>query len=242
MSARTADRLVLGAEPRVQLLPQSVREKERAAIVRRRLAMLVVLSLVIVGGGYGLAWMRNNLAQQQLATARQATESILTEQAQYSAGTEAAALVAGIEVAQQSVTSNEIAWPEVVASITALAPEGTALEGATLVAQASWEPSLSVEGPLRTSRIALLTLTFRGPTTIDAATLTTRLAQLPGYVDSRFDSSIRGEDGTYTNVIRVMLDRGAVSDRFAEGAEGAESPGTAATGADDNVQAEGVER
>ncbi|WP_395640469.1 hypothetical protein [Pseudolysinimonas sp.] len=243
MSARTADKLVLSGEPRVQLLPQSVRDKERAAITRRRLAMLVLLSLVLVGGGYGLAWMRNDLAQQQLESARQATQAILTEQAQYSEGTRMAALVAGITTAQQAVTTNEMAWADIVASIAALAPEGTSIDGATVVAQASWEPALSVEGPLRSSRIALLTLTFGGPTTIDAATLTARLAQLPGYVDARFDSSIRSEDGRYATVVRVMLDGEAASGRFVDNAP-ADPGSTATTPTDDDeaAQAEGADR
>lgn len=242
MSARASDRLVLGGEPRVQLLPQSVRDKEKAAVTRRRLAMLVVLSLVLVGGGYGLAWMRNNIAQQQLETARQATESILSEQAQYSEGTRAAALVAGIETAQRGVTTNEIAWADVISSIAALAPQGTSLDGAVVVAQASWEPALTVEGPLRSSRIALLTLTFGGPTTIDAATLTTRLSQLPGYVDSRFDSSIRSEDGRYATVIRVMLDGEAASGRFAEAPASTDPADGAESDADPAAQAEGADR
>jgi type II secretory pathway pseudopilin PulG len=237
VSARTADKLVLGGEPHVQLLPQSVRDRERAAITRRRLAMLVVLSLVLVGGGYGLAWMRNSIAQQELETARQATESILTEQAQYSEGARAAALVAGIEAAQQTVTLNEIPWDVVFDQIAGMAPEGTIIDGATVVAQAPWEPALSVEGPLRTTRVALLTLTFGGPTVIDAATMTTRLSQLAGYVDSRLDSSILDDGGRYATVVRVMLDVEAASGRFAADDEA----GSDADPADEtDAQAEGV--
>jgi type II secretory pathway pseudopilin PulG len=241
VSARPADRLVLGGEPRVQLLPQSVRDKEKAAITRRRLAMLVVLAIVLVGGGYGLAWMRNGVAQQQLETARQATEVILAEQAQYSEGTRASALVAGITAARQSVTVNEIAWADVVGQIAALAPQGTTLDAATMVAQAGWEPPLSVEGPLRTPRIALLTLSFGGPSPIDAAALTLQLSQLKGYVDSRFDSSILGDDGRYVTVIRIMLDSDAASGRFAATPDGSETAAPA-DGSDESAQAEGATR
>ena len=121
MSARRSDaKLVLAGEPRVQLLPQSVRDRERAAATRRRLAMLVVLAIVLVGGGYGFAWMRNDLAQQQLTTARQATESILSEQTQYSEGTRAAARVRGIREAQVYATSNEVLWESIATRIAAM--------------------------------------------------------------------------------------------------------------------------
>jgi hypothetical protein len=239
VNARTADRLVLSGEPRVQLLPQSVRDREKAAVTRRRLAMLVVLAIVLVGGGYGFAWMRNNVVQQQLETARQATGSILTEQAQYSDASRATALVAGITTAQQTVTVNEIPWDVVLDQVAAMAPAGTAIDQATAVAQAPWEPTLTVEGPLRSARIALITMTFGGPTVIDAATMTTRLSQLTGYVDSRLDSSVLGEDGRYATVVRVMLDVEAASGRFAA-ADPAASGGDPADETD--AQAEGVAR
>lgn len=216
MSARTADpRLVLGGEPRVQLLPQSVRAKERSARVRRRLVMLVVLALVVVGGGYAYAWMRNVTAQQQLETARLGTQAVLDAQAQYADGSRAAALVDGILVAQHGVTAHEISWDAVLDEVRALAPAGTSLDEANVVVQAPWEPALPIEGPLRAPRIATLTLTFLGPTIIDPVVLTTRLAQIEGYVDSRFDSSILAEGG-YRTVVRLMLGSEAVSARFAD--------------------------
>lgn len=216
MSARPAvdPKLPIGGEPRVQLLPQSVRDRARAAATRRRLAMVVVLAVVVVGGGYAYALMRNVTAQVQLELARQATQEVLAEQAQYSEGTRAAALVTGIRAAQQGVTANEITWDEVLDSIRAMLPEGTTLDEATVVVQAPWEPALSVEGPLRAPRLATLTLTFVGPNIIDPAATTTRLSQLAGFVDARFDSSTFSETG-YRTMVRVMLDAEATSGRFA---------------------------
>lgn len=214
MSAAKPDpKLPLGGEPRVQLLPQSVRDRVKAAATRRRLGMVVVLALVLVGGGYAFAFLQNVTAQQQLETARQQTQAVLTEQAQYAEGSRAAALVSGIRTAQYGVTAHEIDWDAVLDSVRGLLPEGTTLDEANVVAQAPWEPALAVEGPLRAPRIALLTITFVGPTIVDPATATTRLSRVTGYVDAHFDSSTL-TDGVYKTIVRLMLDTDGTSQRF----------------------------
>ncbi len=218
MSARPVDpKLPLGGDPRVQLLPQSVRDRAKAVAVRRRLAMLIVLALVVVGGGYGYAWMRNVTAQQQLATARQQTQAVLEEQAEYAEGSRAASLVTSIRSAQTRVTENEVLWQGVLSQLVAFLPEGTTVRTISAVAQASWEPPLTVEGPLRQSRLALVTLTLLSPTVLDPASVVPLLSGIEGYVDARFDSSVLEPGvGQYTTVIRVMVDSEASSGRFVD--------------------------
>jgi len=247
MSARQASgdgRLVLGGEPRVQLLPPAVKARERAAATRRRVAMLVVLSLVVVGAGFGYAWVRNTEAQGQLAAARAQTEAILQQQADYSEGSQALALVDAITAAQVGVTVNEIPWNDVIAGIRGMLPADTTLDAVAATAQAPWEAPLSVEGPLRKSRIATLTLTLLGPNVVDAVNLTASLQELDGYVDSRFDSSI-WNGSNYVTIIRVMLDGDATTGRFGPDAEPATAePDTdpeSQTGTDETiVEAEGA--
>ena len=213
MSAAKLDpKLPLGGEPRVQLLPQSVRDRVKFAALRRRLGMLVVLAIVVVGGGYAFAFLQNFTAQQQLETARQQTQAVLAEQAQYSEGSRAAAQLAGIKAAQTGVTANEIVWDDVLDAIRGMLPEGTTLDEANVVVQAPWEPALAVEGPLRMPRLATLTLSFVGPNIIDPVATTTRLSTLTGYVDARSVAT----DGGFKTIVRVMLSADATSGRFAE--------------------------
>lgn len=241
MSARQGAgdaRLVLGGEPRVQLLPPAVKAQERAAAARRRIAMFVVLSVVVAAAGFAFAWMRNADAQVQLAAARAQTEAILQQQAQYSEGSQALALVDAITTAQVGVTVNEIPWDSVIGSIRGMLPADTVLDAVAATAQAPWEAPLSVEGPLRKSRIATLTLTLVGPTVVDAVGLTSSMARLDGYVDSRFDSSIW--NGTsYVTVIRVMLDAEATTGRFTGDGEAATTD-TESESDETLVEAEGV--
>src|SRR5690606_27722820 len=130
-------------------------------------------------------------------------------------GSRAAARVAGITDAQRRLTAHEIPWDEVLDAVRALVPEGTSLDEVNAVAQAPWEPLLPVEGPLRSPRIALITLTFVGPTIVDPVTATTKLSTIDGYVDARFDSSTLA-DVSYRTVVRLMLDVTATTGRFAD--------------------------
>lgn len=227
MSARGADaKLVLGAEPRVQLLPQSVRDRERAAQVRRRLAMFVVLALVLVGGAYAFAWMRNDIAKNELLSAQAETTAILADQSTYAEGTRAAALVDGIQVAQTATTANEVLWTPILNDIAAMMPEGTRYSQIVALGQAPWEPALPVEGPLRTSRTASILFSVYSPVVLDAAVVVPQLQGLTGYLDSRFDSSLWVDDeALYQTTIRVMFDREAVSARFGETAAEAGTEG-----------------
>lgn len=238
MSAAKSDpKLPLGGEPRVQLLPQSVRDRVKAAAVRRRLSMLVVLAVVVAGGGYAFAFLQNVTAQAQLETARQQTQAVLAEQAQYSEGSRAANLLAGIRTAQYGVTANEINWDDVLDAVRALLPEGTTLDEANVIVQAPWEPALAVEGPLRSPRLATLTLTFVGPNIVDPVATTTNLSTLTGYVDARFDSSTE-VDGAYKTIVRLMLNADATSHRFPDPA-GAPAPDDEASSTEETSQAEG---
>lgn len=227
-------KLPIGGEPRVQLLPQSVRDRAKAGAVRRRLAMLVVLALVVVGGGYAYGFLRNLTAQQQLESARAETSAILTEQAQYSEGTRAAAQVAGIQAAQTYTTSNEVLWEPLLQKIAGLMPEGTRVGQVVALGQAPWEPPLSVEGPLRSPRVAVLTVMFTSSTAIDPSLMVARLATLEGFVDARFDSSIWDETYLqYQTTVRVMLDGRAASGRYAEATADAETDADAANTEDE---------
>jgi hypothetical protein len=51
VSATVIPGLTLGGEPRVQLLPASVKLREKARATRRLMVMLVVLAMVVAGAG-----------------------------------------------------------------------------------------------------------------------------------------------------------------------------------------------
>jgi predicted metalloprotease len=126
MSAKNArdTRLTLAGEPRVQLLPPIVQEREKARASRRMLVGLVILSLVVVAGGYAFALFRAGTAEQSLADAHAQTQAILKEQATYAEGTRVATEVAQTQEAQRVVTSLEVLWGPIIDQVRRTLPTG----------------------------------------------------------------------------------------------------------------------
>lgn len=219
MSAKNArdTRLTLAGEPRVQLLPPIVQEREKARAARRTLVGLVILSLVVVAGGYAFAMFRAGSAEQSLVDARNQTQQILSEQADYSEGTRVANEVAQTQEAQRVVTSLEVMWGPVIAQVGKMLPAGATLDSVTATGQAPWETALSPAGPLRTPHIGELVFVVKSAKGIDVVKLAAKLATIVGYADSTVLSTIT-EDGKVKTTVSLTLNEAAISGRYAPGA------------------------
>ena len=72
--------LVIGGEPRVHLLPPQVLINRRGKVIRRRLGFGVIVVVVLVAAGFGVASLTLANSQANLLTAQSQTSSILQEQ------------------------------------------------------------------------------------------------------------------------------------------------------------------
>lgn len=212
MSAGKLD-LVLGGEPRVQLLPPSVREREKRHAARRMMVLLVVLALVISGGGTVFAFLRAVQAETALAAAQQRTEEILAQQQEYAEGSRVAALVNQTRAAQQQVTATEIDWLALLAKLAGYLPEGTTQAEVAFTSPAPWEPPLTTDGPLRAERIASVSLVIVGERYGDAASFIDGVRGMPGYADVVITGTTF-EDGIYRTSISLSLNADILADRY----------------------------
>jgi hypothetical protein len=215
MSGKNArePRLTLAGEPRVQLLPPIVQEREKARASRRTLVALVILSLVVVAAGYGLALFRAGSAQQALADARTETQEILAEQVTYAEGTRVATEVAQTQEAQRVVTSLEVLWGPVIDKVRRTLPAGAKLDSASVTGQAPWESALSPAGPLRYAHIGELVFVIKSDKPIDVVALAAKLAKIQGYADSTVISTLTDNDKIKTTV-SLTLNEAALSGRY----------------------------
>ena len=67
MSAGSIPGLTLARDPRVQLLPPSVKERERSRAARGTMGLLVVLAIVVAGAGTGFAFWLASQTEARLA-------------------------------------------------------------------------------------------------------------------------------------------------------------------------------
>lgn len=215
MSARAAGGLVLGAEPRVQLLPPIVKQRARIRETRRLLVLLVILAVVIVAGGVTYGVYQSARAQLELAAIQVQTQSLLAQQAEYAEGARVAGLVQVSKDAQLLVTSGEVDWVQVVGEVRSYLPSGTSLHSVEVVAPAPWEPPLVPEGPLRASRIATLQMTVSSSSYDLAALFASMVGDHAAVADVRILSSTL-DAGRYLTVVALTLDSDALATRFAD--------------------------
>lgn len=216
MSAKTSVKeTFVAGEPRVQLLPPSVRLREKNRQTRRLLVLLVVLALVVVGGGMTWGYTRAIQSVFALAEAQNRTTELLAQQAEYADAARVAGLVATTKEAQLLLTAGEIDWSGVMAGLKAYLPADTTFSGATLTAPAPWEPGLVPEGPLRAERVATITLTLSSLSYDQAALFVTAVQDDEAVADVRIMSSTQ-EGASYLTTISLTLNDTVLKTRFDE--------------------------
>ncbi len=206
--------LVLGGQPRVELLPPEVALGEKARATRRRLIALFIVVLLVVIVGYGAAVFHGQQAQGDLAAAQARTGVIQAERQKYAAVTTTDALITDIEAARTLGASTEIIWSDLLDSIRASLPAGVTITSATMKGTAPWEAALSPAGPLREPRIATLAIVISSPTIFDATDIVRSLVNVPGFADATPDS-VTGGAGGYSTTITLNVNDKALSGRFA---------------------------
>jgi hypothetical protein len=224
--------LVLSGEPRVQLLPPSVKQRERNRQTRRTLVLFVVLAVTVVAAGTVAAFLNDVAANANLVAAQNQTEDLVTAQGQYSDAARVVALVSVTREAQKVVTSTEVLWDQLMDEITGYLPVDSALDGAILAAPAPWEVGLLPEGPLRAPRVATVTLTIASLSVPDAVSLQRALSNVTGYSDSMIYTTLY-EAGLYYTTVELTLDETARSGRFLDDAAGGAAASTDDSGSTD---------
>ncbi len=213
------DVLVMGGEPRVDLLPPEVHKERAARVVRRRLGLGVVgvVAVMLVAGGAATALSVQ--AQFQLAYEQSLTPGLVAEQSKYVEVRKIQGEVNKVEAAQQVGVSTEIDWKKYLEGVQAILPtsvtiETVAVDSATPLAIYT-QPTAPLQGP----RVATVTFTAKSPVLPDVPTWLTSLATLPGFADALPGSvTLEENTGVYTVNITMHVDDAAYAQRFvAEG-------------------------
>ena len=180
--------LIVGGEPRVELMPPEVAQRERARSMRNLGIFVLIGSILVVAGGYGLATTLNTSAQQGLADSQGETARILAEQQEYSGVTTVSQLIAAIEEAEGVARSTEVNWVYVATEISGVVPATVLFSNLELTGRAPWEPELEAAGELRQAKVAVLTMTVVAPALNDLTSAVRALETLDIVADASLDS------------------------------------------------------
>jgi hypothetical protein len=206
----------VGAEPRVDLLPNEVVQNRRAKVSRRRLGFLVILVAVLVLGETALVRAQALQAQRQLAIAVSNTKSLQLQEEKYGEVQKIQNQVDTIQAAQQVGTSTEIDWREYLISVQATLPSNVTLDSINIDSATPFAPFTQATAPLQGSRIATLSFTAKSATLPKVPAWLNALTSLTGYADASPGSVTRNDAGWYLVNITMHINEAAFTHRFAK--------------------------
>ncbi|WP_104131541.1 hypothetical protein [Cryobacterium sp. M91] len=214
-SKKPTDELVLGAEPRMDLLPPEVRLLKKVKATRRRLGGVLLAVLVLVGAGVGASSWHALQSQAELAAARERTTELLASQSKYSEVQKVQAALDTTLVARQFGASTEIDWKAYLAQVLALVPSTVTVDTLSIDSASPLVPYEQAASPLLNARVATIRILFTSPDATSVPAWLERMSTLPGYADSLPAAITRTDTGLYTVDFVLHVNEGAFSGRFA---------------------------
>lgn len=210
------DGILIGAEPRVHLLPPEVLADRRAAVLRGRLGLGVVAVVAVVALGILWATSTAATAQRNLATEQAATQGLLKQETTYAKVRTVQDQVDLIKTAQEVGASTEIAWTPYLQNVQATLPPSVAITGVNVDSSTPIElfsqSSASLQGP----RVATIVFTAQSQSLPAVPSWLLALKTLPGYADALPGSVNLDQNGVYTVTITMHVDEKAFSNRFSQ--------------------------
>ncbi|GAA3895813.1 hypothetical protein GCM10022381_41660 [Leifsonia kafniensis] len=210
-----ADILIVGGEPRVDLLPPEVREERKARVVRRRLGLSVAGALVLVIAATGGATALSLQAQVALSDEQTRTTQLLQEQNQYVEVRTVQQEVSLVQAAQQVGVSTEINWKTYLEAVQAILPASVVIDTVEVDSASPIALFVQPTAPLQGPRVATVKFTAKSAVLPDVPTWLTALKTLPGYADALPGSvGLDAATGTYTVDITMHVNDAAFAKRF----------------------------
>ena len=217
---RGAVRLV-GAVPRVSLLPPEINERIKQRGVQRGMRLAVFGVLVLVLAGVAGCWYLATSSQLALTQAQAETSTLLAQQAQYADTQNALNAVALGEAALAVGGSTEVAWQDYLNRVQASLPAGVYLESFTVDASTITEQYPQADAPLQGARVATLQFSAISPGIPEIPSWLDALSTLPGFVDAVPGNVNVRDQGGYVSTITMHIDAQVYTNRLVADEESA---------------------
>jgi hypothetical protein len=208
-----ADSLVLGASPRVHLLPKEVDAQRKARSLRRTLLMGLGGAVAVVVIGVAIASIGLVTATAGQASEQAKAGAITAQLGKYGAVTSVQGQVSQIQAVQPVATKGEILWAAYVSSLQATLPAGTTITAfkATLDPTDSTVPE---SNPLVGDHVATVAVTAVGPQAAVQAWLAV-LPSLKGTVAATPGNvAVSTTPGMYQADVNILVNSDVLSTRF----------------------------
>lgn len=210
---RAAAPLVVGGQPRANLLPPEIILKRRQLKTRRALRFGVVLVAIGTAAACALSFGVASVAQVQASAAQDQLTTLVAEQSQYREVRDVQDTIATITAGQLVGSSTEIDWQEYLTELQGTLPAGVLLKNVSIESGTPMGVFAQGDGPLQGARVAELTFTATSATLPTFPDWLRSMAKLPGFVDAT-PGTVKQDNGIYTAEVLMHINSDAFSMRF----------------------------
>jgi len=206
--------------PQVNLLPPHLRTKRKLAVVRRWLALaLLLVVLFVIAGSAAVAW-EGQAADSELVEVQDANDALVLEQTKYAEVPIVLRNLAAHQEARTLAMSTQMLWSPYLAAIASATPLEASLDTITVGQDTVWTGSTTVSnGPLDTpGTVGQVSLSGQALTLTAVSDWQDGLTELKGLADVQFSSIEVSDDGGgvyYTVNATFMLTPDAFANQFA---------------------------
>jgi hypothetical protein len=218
MKARDDAKIVLGASPRISLLPPEVRQRKRDQRTRRNAVALVALALVVSALASAGARLYSINESAALVAAQSQTTMLLEQQKAFS---EVRTTMTALRTAQQARVlggSTDIDWRAWHATAASTLPGGAHVISLVIDSGTPIEIFPSATVPLQGARIGEIIYQVGTVSLADVQRWVDSLNPLPGFVDATPTSvALDPASGEYVSTVVIHINEAAYSLQFEPG-------------------------
>ena len=207
--------LILGGEPRADLLPPELKARRESRALHRALTIALAGVVVIMGASIGAVSLNAALKQNDLATATTRTDEILMETTKYAEVNQLQDQYDTTLVVRALGLSTEVDWQAYLADIRSILPTEVTIDAVNVTTASPWTAFGQSGVPLTQPRTASLALELTSPGLPTVPQWLIGLKDLPGYADASPGSITRSDDGSYVVSLALNINESALSNRFA---------------------------
>lgn len=205
--------LVVGGQPRANLLPPEVILKRKQLKTRRALRAGVLLVAVATAAACVLTFGVASVAQVQFGLAQQTQQDLVQQQSEYQEVRDVQDTINTIVAGQQVGGSTEINWRTFLLLLEGTLPAGVVLDTVKIDSGTPMSAFNQSDAPLQGARVAALSFTVTSPTLPSIPNWLRSMADLPGFVDA-IPGNVKGSEGSYTVDVLLHVNADAFSMRF----------------------------
>lgn len=213
--SRETGALVYGGVPRAHLMPPEVELQKKERGRRRGLISAVIAVLAITIAGVIGSFLVAANAEAQLAEERRITEQLLAAQLEFTEVTLVLGQLQSITNVRGELASVEVLWRETLQPYLSVLSAEEAVDSLAFSSDSPAEPPLGVTGPLRTPRVATVTMVVLTAELPVPYEWYREWELVETYADASIDSMVLTQRG-YETTVTINLNDVSLSNRFSE--------------------------